>query len=139
MNAMIDTTDDPSDGFRIAFHIDSGPLEALVTGWIDTVEAVIAMFMRLAEELRRTSSDRLLVIDHTRGVVPPEDEIHKLMTAIAGRGFEHVRVAYVDARGTAVSRMEVVEILGREQGYVCRVFDNVQRARIWLNYGDDWA
>jgi hypothetical protein len=30
---------------------------------------------------------------------------------------------------------ETAEILGREQGYDVHVFDNEQRARIWLNYG----
>jgi hypothetical protein len=123
--------------FEMTFRAESNCLIAEVTGWIDSVEAVIAVFMRVAAELQKTRCDHLLILDHTRGVVPSEQEMQKLMTALDGSGFDDMRVAYVDVRGTAVSRMEVAEILGREQGYDCRVFDNEQRARIWLNYGDD--
>ncbi len=123
--------------FELQFHAESSSVVVDVTGWIDTIEALIAMFTRIAVELKDRHCDRLLVLDHTRGVVPPEHEMKTLMSAMQGRGFAEVRVAYVDARGTAISRMEVAEILGREHGYNCRVFDNEQRARIWLNYGDD--
>ncbi len=123
--------------FDIAFRAESDCLVTDVTGRLDGIEALIAMFMRIGIELHHTHCTRLLVLDHTCGVVPPEDEMKRLMSAVDGRGFGEVRVAYVDARGTAVSRMEVGEILGREHGYQCRVFDNEQRARIWLNYGDD--
>ena len=34
-----------------------------------------------------------------------------------GQGFADARVAYVDARGTAISWMELGEIIGRERGY----------------------
>jgi hypothetical protein len=78
----------------------------------------------------------VLVIDHTFGVVPPEDQLRKLFASVEGQGFAGVRVAYVDARGTAINRMEVGEIMGREHGYECRVFDNEPRARIWLHYGE---
>ena len=123
--------------FDIVFRAESDCLVTDVTGWLDGINALIAMFARIGAELRRTHCTRLLVLDHTHGVVPPEDEMKRLMTAVEGRGFDEVRIAYVDAWGTAVSRMEVGEILGREHGYECRVFDNEQRARIWLNYGDD--
>ena len=124
-------------GFELTFRTESTSLVVEVGGWIDHVEALIEMFLRIGRELRATHCDRLLVLDRTHGVVPPEQDMVKLMRALSGRGFGDVRVAYVDVRGTAVSRMEVGEILGREHGYDCRVFDNEQRARIWLNYGDD--
>jgi hypothetical protein len=123
--------------FDISFRAESNCLVANVAGWIDGIDALIAMFTRIGAELRRTHCTRLLVLDHTHGVVPPEDEMKRLMTAVEGRGLSAVRIAYVDTRGTAVSRMEVGEILGREHGYKCRVFDNERRARIWLNYGED--
>jgi hypothetical protein len=123
--------------FELSFRAESNCLLVEVVGWIDDIEALVAMFARIGTELRATHCDRLLVLDHTHGVVPPEQEMKRLMSALEGRGFDEVRVAYVDVRGTAVSRMEVAEILGRERGYDCRVFDNEQRARIWLNYGDD--
>ena len=86
------------------------------------------MFMEIGAELQRTGLRRLLVIDHSHGVVPPEEQLRKLFVSVEGRSFADVRVAYVDARGTAISRMEVGEIMGREQGYECRVFDNEARA-----------
>lgn len=123
-------------GFELALEIESNGLVAKVTGRIDGIDALIAMFMRMAAELRRTGVRRLLVIDHTFGVVPAEDQLQHLFDSVGGHGFADVRVAYVDARGTAISRMEVGEILGREHGYECRVFDNESRARIWLHYGE---
>jgi hypothetical protein len=126
--------DDP--GFDLRLETESSGLVANVTGRIDTLEALIAMFLRIAAELRRTGLRSILVIDHTHGVVPPEDQLRKLVGAMEGQGYATVRMAYVDARGTAISRMEVGEIIGREHGYECRVFDNEARARIWLHYGE---
>lgn len=134
---MEDTPKGPGQAFELTLRAESHCLVANVTGWIETIDAMIAMFSKIAIALRETHCTRLLVLDHTRGVVPPEHELKRLMATMAGRGFEEVRIAYVDMRGTAISRMEVGEILGRERGYDCRVFDNEQRASIWLNYGDD--
>lgn len=129
---------DPADpGFELSLETESSGLVARVAGRIETVEALIAMFLTIAGEVRRTGVRQLLVIDHTFGVVPPEDQLRKLVSAMEGQGFASVRVAYVDARGTAISRMEVGEIIGREHGYECRVFDNEPRARIWLHYGEN--
>jgi hypothetical protein len=128
--------DGDASGFQLVLETESSGLVAMVTGRIETVEHLIAMFMRIAGEVRRTGVKQVLVLDHTQGVVPPEAQMHKLFAALEGQGFASVRVAYVDARGTAVSRMEVGEILGREHGYECRVFDNEPRARIWLHYGE---
>lgn len=133
---MIPAADGGEHGFQLTLDTESSGLVATVTGRIETVEHLIALFMRIAGEVRRTGVKQVLVLDHTQGVVPPETQMRKLFAAMAGQGFEAVRVAYVDARGTAVSRMEVGEILGREHGYECRVFDNESRARIWLHYGE---
>jgi len=123
-------------GFDVAFHQEADTVVADASGWIDGVEAIIDLFQRCASQLRRARSRKVLVLDHTRGVVPPEAEMRRLIFALEGSGVEAVRVAYVDVRGTAVGRIEVAEILGRERGYECRVFDNPQRARIWLEYGE---
>jgi hypothetical protein len=128
--------DGDATGFQLVLETESSGLVAMVTGRIETVEQLIALFMRIAGEVRRTGVKQVLVLDHTQGVVPPEAQMRKLFAALEGQGFASVRVAYVDARGTAVSRMEVGEILGREHGYECRVFDNEPRARIWLHYGE---
>lgn len=123
-------------GFELALAIESTALVATLGGRIDAVEALIEVFLRIAGEVRRTGMRRVLVLDHTFGVVPPEAQLRQFFASLAGLGLETVRLAYVDARGTAVSRMELGEILGRERGYDCRVFDNEARARIWLHYGE---
>ncbi|TXH67165.1 MAG: hypothetical protein E6Q88_10865 [Lysobacteraceae bacterium] len=120
----------------MSFRRDHACLIADVTGWIWTPEAVLNMFVRIGAELKRTGHHRLLVLDHTHGAVPGEADMRRLISAMQGRGFDGVRVAYVDARGTAVGRMEIGEIIAREQGYHCRVFDREDPARIWLNYGN---
>jgi hypothetical protein len=117
------------------FHREADCLVVDVAGWIDDVEAIIGLFRRCAAQLRKAGRDKLLVLDHTRGVVPPEPEMRRLLASLAGSGLGNVRIAWVDVRGTAVGRIETAEILGREQGYDVHVFDNEQRARIWLNYG----
>lgn len=129
--------DPDNPGFQLTLTTESSGLVANVTGWIDTADALIALFATIGADLQRTGLHQLLVIDHTFGAVPPEDQLRRLFSSVAGQGFAQVRVAYVDARGTAVSRMEVGEIMGREYGYECRVFDNEARARIWLHYGGD--
>ena len=121
--------------YRIVFRVEPACVVADVTGWIDGVEAAIEMFRRSAEALRAARRDKLLVLDQTRGVVPPEAEMRRLLAALEGGGLGGVRIAYIDVRGTAVGRMEVAEILGRERGYDVHVFDNEQRGRIWLDYG----
>jgi hypothetical protein len=133
---VIAAADGGEQDFQLTLDTESSGLVATVTGRIETVEHLIALFMRIAGEVRRTGVNQVLVLDHTHGIVPPEAQLRKLFAAMEGQGFATVRVAYVDARGTAVSRMEVGEILGREHGYECRVFDNESRARIWLHYGE---
>jgi hypothetical protein len=124
--------DEPA--YRIDFRIEPGCLVAEVSGWIDGVEPAIDLFRRSAGALRAARRDKLLVLDQTRGVVPPEPEMRRLLEALEGGGLVGVRIAYVDVRGTAVGRMEVAEILGRERGYDVHVFDNQPRPRIWLDY-----
>lgn len=123
-------------GYDIDFHQEADCIVAEVAGWIDDVDAIIDLFLRCGGELRKARVRKLLVLDQTRGVVPPEAEMRRLIHALEGGGFEAVRVAWVDVRGTAIGRIEVAEILGRERGYECRVFDNQQHARIWLDYGE---
>ena len=133
---MASEFDPAAPGFALTLETESSGLVANVTGRIESIDALIVLFMRIGAELGRTGLRQVLVIDHTFGVVPPEDQLQKLFATVEGQGFAGVRLAYVDARGTAINRMEVGEIMGRERGYECRVFDNESRARIWLHYGE---
>ena len=125
---------DPAS-FAIAFEVAGHELEASIDGRIDDVDSLVRMFAALMAEVRLTGANRVLVIDQSQGVVPAEDGLRRLAAQLAGMGFGEIRLAYVDARGTALSRMELAEIIGREHGYDVRVFDNAARARIWLHYG----
>ena len=125
----------PASAFTIGYELAGHELEASVDGRIDDAASLLAMFEALMAEVRRSGADRVLVIDHTQGVVPAEAGLRQLAAALGGLGFGAIRLTYVDARGTAVSRMELGEIIGREHGYDVRVFDNPARARIWLHYG----
>lgn len=137
MNPVLDKDANArTDTYRLGFDYGRGYLIVQVTGWLETVEQLIEMFAAVAVEIRASGSEKVMVVDHTRGVVPTEPDMRRLMRAVAGLGFERVRLAYVDARGTAIARMEVGEILAREHGYLCRVFDSERVARIWLDYGE---
>lgn len=133
--ALQAVNDEEKPAREVVFRREADCLVADVSGWIDDVESLIGLFHRCAAQLRAARRDKLLVLDQTRGVVPPEAEMRRLLSALEGTGLGAVRIAWVDVRGTAVGRIETAEILGREQGYDVHVFDNEQRARIWLNYG----
>jgi hypothetical protein len=135
MSAVESSFGDPRDGCAVGFRQAGGCVVAEVRGWIDDVAALVELFGQCLARLRKARCDRLLVIDRTRGVVPPEAEMRRMLAALEGSGLDCARIAWVDVRGTAVGRIEVAEILGREQGYDVHVFDNEQRARIWLDYG----
>jgi hypothetical protein len=126
----------PESHFTLGFSAHGHVLEATVDGRLDGTADVIALFLALADEIRRTGADRLLVVDHSAGVVPDEAGLRQLMLAMGGQGLKDTRIAYVDARGTAVGRMELGEIIGREHGYSCRVFGDESQARLWLDYGE---
>ena len=125
----------PASSFTLRFKATGHLLEATVGGRVDGTADVIALFLAMAGEARRRAATRLLVLDHSQGVVPGEEGLRQLMAAMGGQGLHDVRMAYVDARGTAVGRMELGEIVGREHGYDCRVFGEESRARLWLEYG----
>ena len=122
--------------FTLQFRREAELLVAEAEGRIDDIAALGALFTAVARHMREGAHTRVLVLDHTLGVVPPEADMRALFSQLKGIGYEDVRVAYVDARGTAVARMEIGEIIAREKGYDCGVFDNEPRARIWLHYGE---
>ena len=122
--------------FSLRFGASGRMLEAKVGGRIDGTIDLIALFMALAAEVQRLAATRLLVVDHSEGIVPDEAGLRQLMREMVGQGLQDIRIAYVDARGTAIGRMELGEIVGREHGYDCRVFGDESRARLWLDYGE---
>lgn len=127
----------PTAAFELSYRYEGGCLDTRVTGGIDTLDAMVDMFMGIAAELRRQQPAALLVLDETTSMVPSAEQFVELARRMEGGGFDGVRTAYVDVRGNALARIEVGEIIAREHGYTLRVFDNEKLARIWLRYGQD--
>jgi len=121
--------------FRIDYSRDGELLRAHVTGVNGTLETTLACWMALSVELRREPSGALLVVDDMEGEPPPPEQLAQFVRAMTGRGFEGVRVAYVEAHPEQIPAVEFGEILAREQGFDARVFGNEADARVWLRHG----
>ena len=83
----------PAKPFSLRFQASGRVLEATVAGRLDGTTDLIALFMALAAEARRVAATRLLVIDHSEGVVPGEDGLHQLIAAMGGQGLGDIRIA----------------------------------------------
>jgi len=127
----------PTASVELRFDVRDGCLCVRSSGTIDTLEATIDFFRRIAVELRRVRAAGLLIVDSSDGAVPDADEFETLAASLRNEGFEGVRTAFVDVKGTAISRIEVGEIVARRHGYHFRVFDSEPLAWLWLRYGKD--
>lgn len=107
-----------------------------VSGVNGTLETTVAYWLAIAAEVRTRRPTHLLIRDDMLGEPPPPEELEKFVAAMAGQGFEGVRVAYVEADGEQVAQVEHGEILAREQGFDARVFGNELQAELWLRYGE---
>ena len=121
----------------LRFEVREGCLCVRSSGTIDTLEATIDFFRRIAVELRRVRAGGLLIVDSTDGTVPDAAEFETLAGSLRGEGLDGVRIAFVDVKGTAIGRIEVGEIVARRHGYLFRVFDSEPLAWLWLRYGKD--
>lgn len=139
MNAPPDAVGTGGDGAPcdLRFEVRDGCLCVRSSGTIDTLEEIIGFFRRIAAELRRVRAGGLLIVDSTEGAVPDADGFEMLAGSLHNEGFEGVRIAFVDVKGTAIGRIEVGEIVARRHGYHFRVFDNEPLAWLWLRYGKD--
>jgi hypothetical protein len=130
-------TDSPNaPPFALSFLERPGYLRVHVTGVNGSLETTVACFMAIAGEVRARRPSRLLIKDEMSGAPPPPQEIEQFIRAMAGQGFEGVRVAYVEADGDQVPQVEMGEIYAREQGFDARVFGNEHDAELWLRYGE---
>ncbi len=127
----------PATTHQVSYRCEDRCLTARVTGTLESIDALIAMFGGFAEELLRQKPTALLVLDETVSIMPTDAEYQELAGHMQGSGFDQVRTAYVDVRGESLARIELGELIAREQGYQLRVFDNEKLARIWLRYGVD--
>lgn len=126
-----------SRGFAVGFRLDAGCLRVHVTGALGSLEEILALFLAVAAELRRTGAAQMLMIDDTRRDVPDAAQFGLLVQAVDGAGFAGVRLAYVSGRGGEAVPLEANELLARERGYVLKVFGDEMQALLWLRYGVD--
>ena len=127
----------PASGFALDFEERLGYLYVRVAGVNGTLETTVAYWQAIAAEVRRRKPAALMVKDDMLGEPPPPQELMQFVQAMAGLGFEGVRVAYVEADGAHVPQVEHGEIYARESGYDARVFGNEHDAELWLRYGGD--
>jgi hypothetical protein len=127
----------PSRPFSLSFAERPGFLRVCVTGVNGSLQTTVACWLAIAEEVRVRKPVRLLIKDDMVGEPPPPQEIEQFIRAMAGQGFEGVRVAYVEADGEQVPQVEHGEIYAREQGFDARVFASEQQAEMWLRYGEE--
>jgi hypothetical protein len=126
--------EDPS--YRLEFQFEAPRLSARIAGGRDTGLAVSsAYWLRIAEEVRATGADELLVIDGLQGEVMCDADLERFFVLLQGSGLEHARIAYVEARMDQMPRIEYAELMARERGYTIRMFSNETDAVIWLRHG----
>lgn len=121
---------------RIEYSHAAGCLRAKVSGHNGSLETTVAYWTEIAGEVRRLRPGTLLVIDDMSGGPPCAADLQQFVDAMAGKGFEGVRIAYVEAHGDQIAKVEVGEILARERGYKARVFGDENQASLWLRHGE---
>lgn len=122
--------------FRISFTREHGHLRAGVSGYGGSLEANVAYWNAIAEEVREARPLSLLVVDQMDGGAMPAGQSQQFIDTVAGRGFEDIRIAFVEAHFDQLAQAEVVEILAREKGFNVRVFANEMDAAVWLRHGE---
>lgn len=125
-------------GYRLELDYEAPRLRARVVGGSDTSLAVTGEYwLRIADEVKARGARELLVIDGLQGEVMTDPDLERFFALIEGRGLEHARIAYVEARMDQMPRIEYAELMARERGYTIRMFSNETDAMIWLRHGMD--
>lgn len=122
--------------FRIGFRQEDGHLRASVSGYGGNLETTIAYWKAIGEQVREVGPVSLLVVDRMDGGRMPLEQLPHFVDALSGRGFEGMRIAFVETHIDQLSQAEVAEILACEKGFNVRVFSNEMDAAMWLRHGE---
>lgn len=122
--------------FRISFRREDGHLRAGVSGYGGSLETTVAYWSAIGEEIRQARPLSLLVVDQMEGGPMPEAQLPQFIDAMLGRGFEGLRIAYVEGHLEQLAQAEAAEILACEKGFNVRVFVNEMDAAVWLRHGE---
>jgi hypothetical protein len=123
--------------YQLEFRSRGSELQVVVRGEERHLDNVVACWLQIAREVAQRQPVRLLVVSHVVGEPMSAELMPALFAKMAGRGFEGLRIAYVDAQGFKTPLMETAEILASEQGFGVRVFDSLTAAEVWLRHGAD--
>ncbi len=121
--------------FKVEYQSRPGALRAHVTGVKGSIDITLAYWRDIAAEVRRLHPRTVLVIDQLEGDALPTEFMPAFIEAMAGQGFEGVRIAFVETQGRQIPHVESAEILARERGFDVRVFATETDAALWLRYG----
>lgn len=122
--------------FRISFRREHGHLRASVSGYGGGLATTVAYWSAIGEEIRTMRPLSLMVVDQMEGGALPPGQVPQFIDAMSGRGFEGLRVAFVESHFDQLAQAEVAEILACEKGFIVRVFANEMDAAVWLRYGE---
>ena len=100
-----------------------------------SLEATIAYWTRIVEEVQARPPRWLLVLDDLRGHELSAEEWRQLVTEMKGKGLERVRIAHVKPHG--LDHIEYCEIFAHEAGFDARAFSDQRVAERWLRYGTE--
>ncbi len=122
--------------FRVDFRHDQNRLRAEVIGRTGNLENSLAFWEIVAGEALRLNVTTLLVVDAAAGEPLEMGQLQKLVHSVSKLGLGELRIAFVETINARIRHDEAAEILGRELGYVVRIFSQEAEAALWLRYGE---
>lgn len=121
-----------ASGLTIQFSRHPLGLRAHATGR-SSLANTIACWDAIVAELQHRPDTMLLLVDELRGEPLSADDWQALVTAMAGRGLDRVRIAHVKPAG--LQQIEHCQLFAQDAGIDARVFDDEAAGECWLRYG----
>lgn len=119
--------------YTISFDYQYDQLRVAVKGE-SSVATTLAYWTEIAGKVEQFRPRLLLLIDELSGTPLTAEEWMALVDAMAGKGFEALRIAHVKPNG--LERIEFCEIFAKEAGLDARVFTDIHVAELWLRHGE---
>lgn len=106
-------------------------LSASVSGEKDSVEISIHYWKDVLQEAHNKKYEKVLVIEDFKNTVS-EIEVYLVVEEIIKLGFKNIKVAFVDKQSDQNEINLFGETVAVNRGMVCRVFQNIKKAEVWL-------
>lgn len=98
-----------------------------------SLEATIAYWRAILDEVDREPARRLMLVDELRGPALTADDWQSLVAILVGSSLADVRIAHVKPHG--LDQVEHCELSATQAGFEARVFSDERLAGLWLHYG----